>query len=493
MNFVTSFSISSNGFVPISFTKKPEAPSIENYPVAIISRLLAEPEISTEEYNSLYENIITYFNGMTAEDKERSTITMTNIFNQTFMNDRLKLIAIEDEFKELMINCKFDKSKKVPSTNHISSQSETVVGRSEVEKFLELFNNLYAECVGDTNVEDYSNAALSKAILKLSEDHNAMGNGGRMKKLIELISSGIPPYCKTSTKYAQIELETYACSIFKFNIDSNSIGKGKVQNFMKNKVVRGSVTNDRIKIITERDLNNPEINRYLDSSAHQLEAMQEPVISKSYPESVGRNLAKRFFGIVRKSGLRETLIQSSVSLLTATMPAEKTKPRKTQEMGLSSNINIQTNVENSEIFVNFNGNLLEENISGSYSISEDSIKYISLNAFYNSTEQNSQQQKRIVQSIGISDPTIENIWAAFITFLFTYISIMVHCMLNSDNILNISVVPETEDNLLFLLDRQYLEEINIELKNSAMNINSEELKTVLIFAAAKGWSKLIYG
>lgn len=493
MNYDVSFTISSGSSV-VNFVKNPSVPSIENFPSFIIFNLLGK-NVTENDYSLLYNSIISYFNGTEEEFKNQYIEEINSVFEQSYSSNDDKLASIEDTFKNIMKNCKWENSKKIPSLHTVSENAEQTIDSSTVEKFLELFVNLYSAACEDETVEKFSLAILSKAVTKLSEPHDVMGNGKRIKKLVQAISAGIPPYAKDITKEAQIELESYVLTVFpQQTLERVSFSRAKTSNLTKNSVMTNSILKDRTKIMTERNIDDPNLLRYLESSSKNIDNLSKIKQKKptSIPEVLGRNTANSFFSLFKKSGLRDTVVQSASSLIIASMPKEQIK-MKTKEISHSiSSLNIQSYSKDGEVYVNFSGNLIHEPISGSYSFSEDSVRFITLNAFYNSSGENSQMRQRIVKSIGLNVVSDENVWKAFLVFFFVYSSIVVHLMLNSDNILNVEIASN-EDNILFMFEKDFMKEISESVKEGVMNLGSVEARSLLIFFAPKAWPTLMYG
>lgn len=488
-----SFSISTNTYNPVIFDKKPSVPDMSEFPLFIIRELLDSESISEKDISNLKRKTI-YFLSKT-KNSEDNIQKINEDFDNSYDTFQDKLHNIEDTFKEIMKNATWNKSKKVPSTNSLSKTSDISIGEEQIKTLGNLFITLYKECVSDENVESYSKGLLSKAVRKLTETHSTMGDGTRLKNLIETIASGIPSYSKQSTLDALINLQSYSMNLFEFVISNRNIGRSKAPIQARDSVMIQSLKNDRNEIINTRNISDPRVQEYLQVSQTQLNKMNEVQTkeSKNQVQKFGRGIVKKFFNLSRESGLRTAVINGMATMLTANMESSKTRSKSSLKTSSSSKFKVQTFTEDGEIFVNFSGNLLNTEINGSYSLSEDSISYISKNAYLNIINENDQQKRRISESIGFSDFSNDTLWCSFNTFFFMYTSLMVWFILNPDNMFGIEIEIPEDDNLIFLHSKEYIINMNEILKNATLSSGSSELKDILIYAAAKGWPLFMYG
>lgn len=493
MSYDMSFSISTNAYNPVVFDKKPSLPDLSSFPPYIIGEILKSENINERMITNLKTTIIDY---LSKTDNSEDNITkILEDFNTSYKDLPTKITNIEDSFKEIMETAKWGKSKKVPSTNSLSKKSEYSIGTEQIKTLGELFLSLYNECVNDENVESYTTAMLSKVIRKLTETHTTMGNGSRLKNLIETIASGIPSYSKQSTRDALINLQSYSMTLFDIIISHKNVRKSKAPIQTREAIMIQSLKNDRNEMINGRNLSDSRVQQYLQISKNQLENMQKTQTKEStnQVERIGRGLAKNFFKIARESGLRSVVINGMVAMITANMDSNKTRTNSSLSNKSQSNFKVQTFTEDNEIYVNFSGNLLNTDIKGSYSLSQDSIDYISKNAYVNTLNESNQQKQRITESSGFNDTSNESIWYSFNTFFFMYTSLMVWFILNPDNIFGIVIDIPEDDNLNFLYSRDFIDNISETLKNKIMTNGSVELKKILVYSYAKGWPLFMYG
>ena len=468
--FVTNFGLNSNtGYLPSSINP---SPSLDFFPDYIANNLT--------QFNTQYLiiQIYTYFTDMTSDYETYSISRITAAGEDTTL--------LIDTYTQLMLDAEWQESAKVPSNGSLFSISKNI-GTEQVLRFLDLFNKLYTESSNDPCVDEYANAILSKAIFKLSQNHNSMGNGTRLKKVIALISSGIGPTALSKTKQALINLESYSIQLFPGSITQYPNLKTPSQK-LRSQIMINSITEDRYNILQGGTLKNEKLQSYITSTTRQISTLQSPSVPQNWAYYFSSYIIGFFKRVFYRSGFRQTIVRGTASLIATTMSANP--QNKMQSSGIS-NLNISVTQDQGELYVNFSGNLGYENIGGSFSISANSIRYITYSAIYHAQNLSNEYALRIVEKIGSEDINAETIYASYLVFLYSYLSIVVYCMLNPDNIFSISIDPVGRDNLNFALTRDFMNQMYQEFQDTYPS-QPREIQNIMNYASPIGWSSLIF-
>lgn len=471
LNYSIIFSL--NSASGLSVTKESETlPNSDDFPPYIADNF--------NLYNLQYlmDTIYKYFIDMTPESKQDSIIQV---------NDAIPNInAIIEAFYEVMNNAEWVMSEKVPSDGALPA-FESNIGPTEIVRLQVLFLELYSQAVNDPNVEMYSKNFLSKAIVKLNEPRLEMGKGNRLKKLFAFINSGIRSNALEATKIASIELEKYIIQLFPGSIEKFPDLRSRTANLKKRAMVR-SVNEDRYNILNGGNLQGQKLRTYVNDTVVQINNMNIREQNVNPPSSFGKILALGLIKSFRESGLRKTVVQGTTGLIATTMSAN---PKLKSTYQAISELNIYSTETEGEIYVNFSGNLGDTPIGGSYSISANSIMFPSYNGYFNAINLNNNTKIRLAERIGSLDTSNPSIWRAYLVFLFSYLSIMVYCALNPDNIFGVDIDLAGRENLNFMIQPDFMNEIIIEFKE-ALKSQPPDIVRLVSYSMPFGWVDILF-
>lgn len=469
-NFLTTFSLNSNtGYLA---TQTSIAPDINNFPPYI------QKNFTLFNFTYLRSTILKYFADMTSEYNSYAVGKIIESENN--------LDLMMSNFEQLMTDAEWQDSAKIPSNGTLFNVTQNI-GVDQIQRFRELFNELYAVSCSDPNVENYSKIFMSKAVRKFNNNYEEMGDGKRLKNLISFIASGVTANALVQTKTALAELESYTIQLFPGDIVQRRNLRSMKESVRTNSMIN-SVTEDRDEILKGGVIKGQALRKYVNSATIQIQQMTQPASSPGIIGSFVRTLLAPIISAFRKSGLRKTIVLGSVSLLAISSGAQPTK--KCGSTGIS-NLNISVTENSGELYINFSGNLANTNIGGSFSISANSLWYPAFNAFYEGINLDNSIQLRIVQRIGTEIINPETIWASFSVFLYTYLSICVYCMLNPDNIFGIQIDQAGRENINFMIQEDFMNEMTVEF-STIYPLQPQEIKNILNYAAVGCWATLMW-
>lgn len=445
-------------------------------------------------------------------------------------------------------------SNKKTTTNPTStvptfspSSSDTV---SSVSSLQSAISQLQSKVAVDPKVSSYVSGMLTQFQDQISQGEYPSDGGSKLKGSMGLLKFGIPPNSNNETKSALINLETIIDRIFPSGVQltmpqtATTVTKRSGRFTRRTSIQTDSATTSNLKTmisnlqtqqasvsvsyqtkLTNGTATQTDTSSYIDtlsSLGNQISSLQKQLKNSSssrtqtetpiqkFVTGLGEQLGKtqlgtfsrRIVGLAPQFAGTSRLGQSQVSAISTQMnsviAADTVIQTPTTVTSLTSSLQVGTTLSSSgsDLDVKCTGTLNGVSYGVSYSLKIESLSYISTEAYNNVTNISESGKQKICSDYGITPKSLtvtnQEIWNAYLVFLFTYLSLSVYCIVDPSNSLGIQL-PETDyKNLMFLLRPDILESFsNISIPVSSLKM-SDDSKQITGLSTARNWTFYMY-
>lgn len=401
-----------------------------------------------------------------------------------------------------------------------------------VDSFRGALTELQNAVSSDPNVANHVSGLLTQIQNKLALGEHPNNGGSKLRGFVGLIKTGIPPTSKPETKMALINFETIVDKIFNVThtvptLKGSNVTKNNIKAMISNlQTQQASLSVSYQSKINSGTMSQADTATYIDSLSKinsQISSLQKQLTKsssssltmsateitpvKKFVSGLGERIGKSQFGSLSRrvismaprfsgSGLTAANVSSISAQLSSVVSANTTIQGPTATTSLSSILQVETELVGSDLTVRCTGTLNGISYGLSYTLKVESLTYISTEAFMNVVKISESAKRKMCNDSGIVPKstivTSQEIWNAYLIFLFTYLSISVYCIVDQNNSLGIQL-PETDHkNLMFLLRPDTLQSFsNVAIPVSGLRM-SDDSKQILNLGTSRNWPFYMY-
>lgn len=334
-------------------------------------------------------------------------------------------------------------------------QMEEVAGLKE--SLLELF----VSASSDYNVLNFVIVGLSKTIMRLTLPYAAMPEEKKIKRAMITLKGGIPENSFTTTKDAMNEVEEKLLEIFPGD-SLPYIPESSIDSVAKksSEFVITSILDDSTKISTffgaKKEITNEEkefYEKYIFAVNNSVQRLKSNSLGAGKRRS---GIVNRFFEMYRQSGLSTFVGKAIESYLESNYHPNGTLSDSYSILDDSELLINSRRYDESDILVNFEGELTRQKITGSFTVNEFFLNSIFIDTFINLKETSNQTRSNFCKRYGISGNNNDSLWKAINVFTFTYLTSIVYCILYKENAFGVDMYEDEYENLNFIFSKNSL-------------------------------------
>lgn len=411
-----------------------------------------------------------------------------NIINNR-LNPKIKIIdkKKQNQSKEIFNN--------IVASTEVSTRGIFLAKEKEslVKNMLWAFLDLQKEVAEDYNVTNYVIIILNKIIVKMSSNFKAYPKEEKIRKVITLIKSGIPTSSFSGTRECMTTLEEEFLKIFPGN--SIPYEGSKEGNKTESEILAltlSSLNDDRemfTEVITKLGNNATEeeldvYNEFMANSSNTIVRLLDKN-RRTRNQDILSQIGSRLGDIFKRSKLSNLASQFTEEYFESQYRDDNITSYRIENNSLL-NINISQR-EDDDLFVSFSGNLEKNNLKGSFTINEYFLRFIAIEAFLNIRQTSGDTKTKICKTYGFSTNDDASVWKSLLVFIFTYLSLIVYCIVDKDNIFNVDMYDDDYPNLNFLFSKISLEQISTH----GFNLKSKTMSNSNKFIISHGMAKTI--